>query len=494
MNHWKRYVTGLLIAVFCLPGLLAAQNDQASLLLDLKAAKAAYEIARQKHESDTMLFENKAISEDDFNASKNTLITSEVKYQKLILQVMSQQSYIIVERAVKYQSDTGERRVKVTLRSTMEGNQEYLNQFQEHFDVFTPEMRSGKIYNVFVSLLHIENKTIIGTPYEIRVPTLDLGKTSVVDFGLLRDVESLQVSLNYSGKKAEKNIYLEKDVTANRVDINSVQFSQEANLGDEASFDLTLERFAAEDDIYQLVVVNLPRQVTYEFLDTESNTKLSTVKFTQGVNTKKLSLQTFLPDRDDDQVALNTPLVFYALVIPRDQYGDIKSQLSGMLSQRDIDAIPAGKVRLELIPRGVGSIEVRAPTLYHEITVDDQVSMEIVVQNNGTRRLDNIRVSIDEPLHWRSEVQPELIRTLDPEQEARIQITITPPEDAGVGAQEVKIRTEAMAENTMVESEDKTVRIQLRAQAQVFGTVALILLLFGVVIGIVVFGIKITRR
>ena len=42
---------------------LIAQDDQASLLLDLKKARASYEIARQKLENDQKLFENDAISQ-----------------------------------------------------------------------------------------------------------------------------------------------------------------------------------------------------------------------------------------------------------------------------------------------------------------------------------------------------------------------------------------------------------------------------------------------
>ena len=36
-----------------------AQTDQASLLLDLKKAKAAYDIAKQNFENDKKLFDNK---------------------------------------------------------------------------------------------------------------------------------------------------------------------------------------------------------------------------------------------------------------------------------------------------------------------------------------------------------------------------------------------------------------------------------------------------
>jgi hypothetical protein len=490
----KNFTIAVLISLYFAPASALAQDDQASLLLDLKKARAVYEIARQKLENDKELFENKAISEDEYNKSKNESMSAEVDYQKLILKVMAQQSYIIVENGVKYQTRKGERRVKLTLRSTLEGNQEYLNQFREHFDVFTPEMQSGKIYNIFVSLINLENETIIGTPYEIRIPSLELGKASSVDFGLLRDVESLQVSLNYSGKKDNKNIFLEKDAASSIVDINSTQFSQEVNLGSPATFDLILERFSARDDIYKLLVVNLPRQISYDFIDSETGARLSQVKFTQGVNIKKLSLKTYLPDRDDEQVVIDQPMTFYALTLSLEEYERSGDLANRKLSEEEIEAIQGGWVKLELIPRGVGRIEVRALSLYHEITVGDSVIMDVTVRNDGTRRLDNIRITTDNPLHWRSRVDPDLIRSLEPEKEQIVHLAFLPPDDVGVGAQEVKIKTEAMADNRSVETEDKTVRIQVRAKAEILWTAILILSLVGLVIGIVVFGIKISRR
>jgi NPCBM-associated, NEW3 domain of alpha-galactosidase len=494
MASFARCFIATVLMVLLITPELFCQNDQASLLLDLKKTRAAYRIASQRTENDKVLFENKAISQDEFNRSKNELMGAEVEYQKQILRVMAQQSYILVEKAVKYQNRVGQRRVKVTLSSTVEGNQEYLNQFQEHFDVFTAEMRSGHVYNVFVSLSSLDDQTTIGMPYEIRVPRLTLGESTTVDFGLLRDVESLQISMNYSGKTDVKRIQLVQDAASSMVDINSTQFSQEVNLGAPATYDLSLERFSAHDDVYKLLVVNLPRQVNYDFIDAESGARLSQLKFTQGVNVKRLSLRAYLPERDDETVVIDQPIIFYALVLSLDQYNAHKDIEGKQLSPAEIDAIPGGKVKLELLPRGVGRIEVRALSLYHEISVGDSVAMEVTVRNDGTRRLDNIRISTDNPLNWRSAVRPDLIRFLEPEQESIVQLIFYPPDDVGVGAQEVKIKTEAMADNRSVETEDKTVRIQVKARAEFLWTAILIFALVGLVIGIVVFGIKISRR
>ena len=60
----------VLMFSFFFISLSISQQDQASLLLELKKARASYEIAKQKLENDRKLFDNKAISEDEFNQSK----------------------------------------------------------------------------------------------------------------------------------------------------------------------------------------------------------------------------------------------------------------------------------------------------------------------------------------------------------------------------------------------------------------------------------------
>lgn len=474
-------------------GAFSQQENEASLILDLKKARASFDMAKQKYENNKKLIENKAISEDEFTQSKNELLSSEVDYQKLILRLISQQSYVVIEKAIKYQDSHGDKKVKIVLRNAMEGNQEFLNQFKEHFDMFTPEMRSNKIYNVFVSLVNIPDQIIIGSPYEVHIPTIELGSSASADFKLLKDIESIQVNLNYGGRDDKKNIYLQKDASANIVDIASSQFSQEANLGAQASYDLTLERFSSSDDIYQLVVVNLPKQINVEFSDIENSARLSQLRFNQGVNLRKLALKTYLPERDDEDVVIDKPLVFYALAVTKEVYEKL-GNVNRNFSSNEINSIPGGRIKLELIPRGVGRIEVRAPNLYHEIKTGDSVTMKVTIYNSGTRRLDNVKITCDNPLNWHSIIQPDLIKSLDPGKEQTVVISIIPPDDVSIGAQEFKIKTDAYVHNTRVESDDKTVRIQVEAKTPVIGTIFLILLLIGLILGVVVFGIKISKR
>lgn len=482
-----------LLLLFISLNTFSQQDNEASLTLDLKKARATFDLAKQKFENNKKLIDNKAISEDEFSRSKNELLSAEVDYQKLMLRLVSQQSYVIIEKAIKYQNKAGDKKVKLVLRSTMEGNQEYLNQFKDHFDIFTPEMRSSKVYNIFISLVNIPDQTIIGSPYESRIATINMGETASADFTLLKDLESVQVNLSYGGKIDKKNIYLEKDASANVVDIASTQFSQETNLGAQATYDLTLERFSSSDDVYQLIVLNLPNQVSVEFVDAGSSARLSQLKFNQGINVRKLSLKVYLPERYDQNIVIDKPMEFYALAVTKEVFDKLKDT-GKTFTESEINKIPGGKIKLELVPRGVGKVEVRAPNLYHEIKTGDSVNMSISVYNDGTRRLDNIKITCDNPLNWKSIITPDIIKSLEPGKEENITISIIPPKDVSVGAQEVKIKTEAFVNNTRVESGDKTVRIQIEAKTPILGTIFLILLLLGVIVGVVVFGIKISKR
>jgi len=241
-------------------------------------------------------------------------------------------------------------------------------------------------------------------------------------------------------------------------------------------------------------VVNLPRQISYSFEDTETGARLSNLKFNQGINLRKLSLKTFLPERDDETVVIDQPIVFYALVVVGDSFEQIEKQPYKIYKEQELDAIQGGKIRLELIPRGIGKLEVRATNLYYEITVGNEITMDITVKNYGTRRVDNIKVETDNPLDWVSSIEPALIRSLNPGQEQSIKVAIIPSADVSVGTQEVKLKTEAYANNRRVETDDKTIRIKVNAKANILGTVLMIVLFVGLIVGIVFFGIKISKR
>jgi uncharacterized membrane protein len=83
---------------------------------------------------------------------------------------------------------------------------------------------------------------------------------------------------------------------------------------------------------------------------------------------------------------------------------------------------------------------------------------------------------------------------LEQGKEEVVRVKFQPPADVAVGDYEPKIKTECLADNRRVESEDKIVRVHVASKTNVLGIGLLVLLLVGLLVGIVVFGIKLTRR
>jgi uncharacterized membrane protein len=136
-----------------------------------------------------------------------------------------------------------------------------------------------------------------------------------------------------------------------------------------------------------------------------------------------------------------------------------------------------------------------AQNLYFEIKTGETVEMLLTLKNIGTRNLENIRITTDLPSNeWKSDIQPELVKKLDREEEKEIQIVIFPPVDVGVGDSEVKINAETEVDNVKVEAPEKNVRIHITGRTNIMGSVILISALILLVIGIAVLTIKLSRR
>ena len=484
----------------CYAQYFTERNDETYLILALKKQKARYDAAIAKYEAAKALMDRKLMSPQDFEVAKSAFVNEEINYQQAMLRVIFDQPHIVIETAIKYQAEDGNKRVRLTLRNTTGGVADYEKLVETDDNVFDPSLQPDKINNVFISLNEASGMggvgPIISQPYEDKIPTMRFDEAAEVDFLLLKDVEEVVVSMTYAGRSEQKHIYLQKDSSANRVIAHSLNFSQEVNLGESATYSLELERFSSENDVFRLAVVNLPRQISYSFVDPTAgqNQRLSQVNFTQGVTSKALSLTAFLPDRADSPVAIDKTIEFYVLVLPQSVWRELQPLDGRIFSPEEVDKLSAGKVKLELIPRGVGRIEVRALTLYYEIKTDEHVEMETTVHNDGTRRLDNIRIRTNVPPNWRATVEPDVIPALMPAKDTTVKLTFLPPDGVGVGDYEVQIQTQALADNRPVETQDKMVRIHVSARTNLLLSAFLVLSVIGMVIGIVWYGVKLTRR
>ncbi len=163
-------------------------------------------------------------------------------------------------------------------------------------------------------------------------------------------------------------------------------------------------------------------------------------------------------------------------------------------TQEAVAALGVGFVRLELVPRGVGQLRVKAPVLYFNVAPEQEVEVALDVINEGTRRLDNVELSVDPPLHWQKVIDPPVIDSLDVGEEKTVHLRLQPAADVAVGKYETRIRTTSFSDNQPIEAEDKTVIVEIRSQVSVAPTVILILFLIGLILGVVIFGVRLARR
>ena len=362
----------------------------------------------------------------------------------------------------------------------------------------TPEeiAAANEIRSIYVSLLDTMDDTNIVKPYEAKIPVLGYNETVELTFQLQKDVESLKVWLNYPELEMPETrlIYLQKESALDVVNVSSLRFSQEGNLGSSVTYDLTLDRLAETENTFQLRVINLLNRINFEFQDPETSSRQSQVKFTQEQSKRNLSLIIYLPEELDASY-LDSTLEFYVAVLDdteANELGGVNNRLD--LPAEQIASIQGGVERFELIPKGVPEIEVFVQNAFQTIKIGEQVNMTATLKNIGTRDLVDIRMIVDVNTDWKYTVVPEVIGSLSRNEETDIQLTLMPPEDIGVGEYQAKLNAEVTVDNRKFEARDRSITVQVESKTQMSVTTLLFGALILLMIAIVVVTIRISRR
>lgn len=362
----------------------------------------------------------------------------------------------------------------------------------------TPEeiAAANEIRSIYVSLLDVTDDTNIVKPYEEKIPVLGYNEIVDLTFQLQKDVESLKVSLNYPelDMPEMRLIYLQKESALDVVNVSSLRFSQEGNLGSSVTYDLTLDRLAETENTFQLRVINLLNRLSFEFQDPETQSRQSQVKFTQEQSKRNLSLIVYLPEELDASY-LDSTLEFYVAVLDEveaNELGGVNNRLD--LPDEQIAAIQGGVERFELIPKGVPEIEVFVQNAFQTIKIGEEVNMTATLKNIGTRDLVDIRMIVDVNTDWKYTVVPEVIGSLIRNEEKEIQLTLSPPADIGVGEYQAKLNAEVTVDNRKFEARDRSITVQVESKTQMSVTTLLFGALILLMIAIVIVTIRISRR
>jgi hypothetical protein len=471
-------------------------RDDQYRLLGMARAQTDFETALREYERQRELRQRSLISDAELERARSVMENARVNYLQAALAIVFASPHVTIERAVKYQRADGRKYVRLTLRNEAESTTEGVKLADLIDSTLLRQLRPEEIPNVYVSLKDDSpgGGAIISQPYEARIPVLRFGEPVTLDFRLLRDVDVVTVSTSYANQGSERRVLLEKDASANIVSVQSSQFSQEGDLGSQVTYDLALERFTSDASGFRLEVGGLPRDIRYEFRDPATGARLTQIRFPEGQTSQRLSLVLSLPQRDAGRFPLDRAISFWALAMDNRSAERFYALARDSFTAAEAAAIPAGKARLELIPRGVGTLEVRAANLYHDIVRGDSVVMDLALRNTGSRPVSSVRITPEAPPDWRARIEPELLRDVGIDTEVRARLVLAPPNNVPVGDYDVKLRTDALSADRQVNTEDKTVRVHVSPPANWLGTLVLVLLLLGLVGGVVVFGLRLTRR
>lgn len=362
----------------------------------------------------------------------------------------------------------------------------------------TPEeiAAANEIRSIYISLLDAVDNTNIVKPYEERIAVLGYNETVELTFQLQKDVDSLKVSMKYPelAEPDSRLIYLQKESALDVVNVSSLRFSQEGNLGSSVTYDLTLDRLAETENTFQLRVINLLNRLSFEFQDPETKSRQSQVKFTQEQSKRNLSLIVYLPEELDASY-LDTTLEFYVAVLDETEANELGGTNNRVeLAAEKIASIQGGVERFELIPKGVPKIEVVVQNAFQTIKIGDPVNMSATLKNIGTRDLVDVRMRVDVSTDWKYTVSPEVIGSLGRNEETEIQLTLNPPADITVGEYQAKLNAEVTVDNRKFQARDRSITVKVESKSQMSMTALMVGALILIMIGIVIVTIRISRR
>jgi hypothetical protein len=443
------------------------------------------------------LYEDGFVALQTFNATKNSyeearlqLEEAEILLEQTTLGLLKNATQIVVREARKYKSVDGKSMVDITLENASDVRDAM---------VVDPSLTQQdlqallRVENIFVSL---RNGPVVGEPYESRIAALEVGARRILTYRLLRDEDDVSVVLSYLDIEEESTpVILRKGGEQTLPSINSAQFSQTGELQQTVRFDLTLERLSDEERSFGLAVVGLPQRIDHSFVD--NGAKVNQVKFDENKSKSTLSLQLQIPEKLDREFVGRTR-TFFALVTEPREYAKIHALQAEfgdapVLEER-VDSLVANYVKLELIPKGIGKLEVLVSNTYREIQVGEELHIRVEFLNRGSVTVQNIKAALDLPYQWQEEVDPLLIKRLEPEERTPIDIIARPPVDIAVGNYELGVEAQGQVGNENVESLEKNLTIHVGASSNIAGNVILIGILVLLVVGIGVASIRISRR
>lgn len=459
--------------------------------------RLSLESHRRAMDNTRELFDQGFYSLQRFKQTLNGLREAELEYEKALisleetkLELLNNATRIGVVEARKYKSEEGKRSmVDIVLENVSDTAAALL------VDPALGSEELGtllKVEDIFVSL---HNGPVVGEPYEQKLDALGVGQRRTLTFALLRDEESVSVDLSYLDISERRTVVLRKGGGQDLPQISSAQFSQSGELNQTIRFDLTLERLSDDERNFVLAVAGLPRRIDHAFV--ADGAKVSQVRFDETVSEIRLGLELEIPEKlERGFVGRSRP--FYALVADPASYPAIRALVEDSgdepVPAEAVEGLGCAFARLELIPKGVGRLEILVANRYQELPADGALEMRVEFLNRGTVAVQNIKAAVDLPYEWEHETEPSLVKILQPGERVPVSVRALPPPAIGIGDYELGVEARGQVGNENIQSPEKNITVHVGARTNVTGNAVLIGILVLLVTGIGAISVRVSRR
>jgi uncharacterized membrane protein len=339
---------------------------------------------------------------------------------------------------------------------------------------------------------------MIGEPYQHIVPLLPHGQNVALTYRLLkRDVEAVTVRVQYLTRSDDHTVFLRKDESQDLPTITSAQSAQQGQLGTQIRYNLTLERLAKSEQTFSLVVLNLPPQIPFTFLDPKSGARITQVGFTEQIYKQNIDFEISIPQKLDQQMVDQTMNLDILVMRPEEvmHLDQLRRTSTGpSLSPQALAPLKASRLRLILIPKGIGKLELLVANLFAEIKQQQAATFQFGILNSGTLDLTSIVPSLDLPLGWEGGIEPHQADLLPPGQKTLFRAAISPPADTPIGEYSIRIQAKGYSGVESVEPPFKDFTIKIVPTRSITGTSLLLGGLLIVVLLITLGSVKVARR
>jgi len=476
--------------------------------VNLEHARQAYDRYHRELGNTQGLFERNIVSKKELDEAISAdaqalqeLRQAEITLEQTKLSFLANATHITIVEAKKYYDNDGRRMLDIVLK-----NASNLMQAESSLILADPNQQMAATWqnaDQVRALLNIENIIVsivngqasIGKPYEEIIPMLPYGQQKKVTFELLTDVEQAGVKLQYLDQVVTSEIYLEKESLQETPTVVASQFALEGQLGSEVSYELNLEMLVTSPHTFSMALTNMPPQINCYFV--EGASRITSVRFSEKISKHTLTLHASVPQSLDASM-IDQRIDFQAWIAKPerlDKIHDLKRRYEPQpIPKEELEAMDAARLDLTLIPRGMGRLEVQINNLYMEIEPETNVDIKATIHNDGTLTLFDVVPAVSPPLDWNVAVEPRLIEQLAPNDKVEVQIRLTPSPKAGVGEYETQIEARGQSGSEVVEALEKRFKVRIKTATNTKTILLLVGTLVVLIIAMVAFGVRLSRR